>query len=300
MSAPSSPTAAHQPAADARTVSQEDRDKIFEAMQARAAAAKVQDDRFDSERDVRQMFRRLIDPGIMRGEHRRARPALDLLLKLADNILNNPDVEKYRTFKPTNTIIKRDLVEVKGAVEYAVALGFRAEVLDFQPIYKWNPKHADELRIGAEMIREELAREDERKVFAERGKVAEKHAAKEAAEKVKLAYADDRRKKQEADRLEKERRIRAAASPAPAAVTRTAPSHHTPQIRGEGRTLDGAVVPPPYTPNAHPADVVHNPEVHGDVHADDAADDDAEEDEDEDMDDAASTHSLRGGRRLGD
>ena len=117
---------------------------------------------------------------------------------------------------------------------------------------------------------------------------------------MKLAYADDRRKKQEHDKLEKERRIRAAASPAPpTTVTRISTSSRpTPQIRGEGRTLSGAVEPPPYSPTAHPHDVVR-PE---DARADDAADDDAEahDGEDEDMDDAASQTSLRGGRRLGD
>jgi hypothetical protein len=41
---------------------------------------------------------------------------------IAENLLREPDNPKFRQFKPTNTIIKRDLVSPKGALEYAVAV----------------------------------------------------------------------------------------------------------------------------------------------------------------------------------
>lgn len=44
------------------------------------------------------------------------------LSQIAENLLREPDNPKFRQFKPTNTIIKRDLVDPKGALEYAVAV----------------------------------------------------------------------------------------------------------------------------------------------------------------------------------
>ena len=41
---------------------------------------------------------------------------------IAENLLREPDNPKFRQFKPTNMIIKRDLVGPKGALEYAVAV----------------------------------------------------------------------------------------------------------------------------------------------------------------------------------
>ena len=42
------------------------------------------------------------------------------LLAISENIIREPDNEKYQQFKPTNTAIKRDLVDRKGALEYAI------------------------------------------------------------------------------------------------------------------------------------------------------------------------------------
>jgi len=43
-----------------------------------------------------------------------------MLLKLASNILREPENEKYHRFKPTNTQIHKNIVNVKGGLEYAV------------------------------------------------------------------------------------------------------------------------------------------------------------------------------------
>ena len=43
-----------------------------------------------------------------------------MLLKLASNILREPENEKYHRFKPTNIQIRKSIVDVKGGLEYAV------------------------------------------------------------------------------------------------------------------------------------------------------------------------------------
>jgi len=39
---------------------------------------------------------------------------------LAANIIDHPDEEKYHRFKPTNTTIRKKIVDPKGTLEYAV------------------------------------------------------------------------------------------------------------------------------------------------------------------------------------
>lgn len=41
---------------------------------------------------------------------------------ISDNLLREPDNAKFQQFKPTNNAIKKRLVDVKGALEYAVAV----------------------------------------------------------------------------------------------------------------------------------------------------------------------------------
>ncbi|KAF7352763.1 PUB domain-containing protein [Mycena venus] len=104
------------------------------------------------------------------------------LLTIAENLLREPDNPKFQQFKPTNSLIKRELIDPRGTVEYARELGFYPEVKDFQPYYTFNPRKKDNLRIGAE---------------------------------IRLAFEDDRKMKLLHDELEKERRdarIAAAAT----------------------------------------------------------------------------------------
>ncbi|KAG8966092.1 hypothetical protein FRC03_012504 [Tulasnella sp. 419] len=167
------------------------------------------DDRWEREHEQRQKFRRLVDPGIVRyNDKKTANEAIDCLLKLCDNILNHPGEEKYRRFKPTNTRIKALLVDPKGTLEYVQELGFRHTVENFQPYYAWTPnvKNADGLRIGAFVLREfqvHIVEKEEREKHAKEDKEA---AAKAAAEKVKLAFKEDRKTKALADQFERERR----------------------------------------------------------------------------------------------
>lgn len=42
------------------------------------------------------------------------------LSMLAKNIIDHPEEEKYHRFKPTNTAIRKKIVDPKGSLEYAV------------------------------------------------------------------------------------------------------------------------------------------------------------------------------------
>ena len=97
---------------------------------------------FDKDHDRRQEFRRLVDPGITRSNSREvayeaikvrschlvsvishakwANGVSKTLAMLAKNIIDHPDEQKYHRFKPTNTAIRRKIVDPKGTLEYAV------------------------------------------------------------------------------------------------------------------------------------------------------------------------------------
>jgi hypothetical protein len=100
---------------------------------------------FGAEREKRQTFRRLIDPGIMRPNGReQAMESLkvpwgccivviyrvliscgaspQILSTLAKNLLREPENAKFQQFKPTNETIKKKIVERAGVLEYAIAV----------------------------------------------------------------------------------------------------------------------------------------------------------------------------------
>lgn len=161
---------------------------------------------FDADHTKRTEFRRLVDPGIMRPNSKEvALRSLHTLSTIAENLLREPDNPKFRQFKPTNTIIKRDLVDPKGALEYAVAMGFGPEVDHFQPYYIFNKKHVTELRIGAAILREAIqtAEKEEDEGLKVRTAKAEEEMRKKRA---KEAFLDDR--KTQMLRAERERIIR--------------------------------------------------------------------------------------------
>ncbi|KAJ7179107.1 hypothetical protein C8R46DRAFT_1072462 [Mycena filopes] len=142
--------------------------------------------------DLRQKFRRLIDPGILRPNPKaQALASLKMLLFLCENLLREPNNEKFQQFKPTNEKIKRNLIDPKGTVEYARELGFNPEVKDFQPYYTFHPtpKRMHALEIGAAMLREAVELESEKEVRMVTAKKEEKALADAAAEKVNLKLA---------------------------------------------------------------------------------------------------------------
>jgi len=158
---------------------------------------------------------------------------MQTLLLISENLLREPDNPKYQQFKPTNNLIKRDLIDPKGTVEYARELGFSPEVVDFQPFYTFNPRRMDNLRIGAEMLRETVALMSDKEARAAQSKKEEKAAADAAAEKIRLAYEDDRKMKLLRDELEKERRTARMAAAARRAEMRESTPHETPTEEGD-------------------------------------------------------------------
>ncbi|KAF9247075.1 hypothetical protein BU15DRAFT_84637 [Melanogaster broomeanus] len=156
------------------------------------------------EHEQQQMFRRLINPGIYRHNSKDvALSSLKTLSTIAENILREPENLKFQQFKPTNDTIKRRLIEPKGALEYAIALGFRPEVKDFQPYYMFNSRKMTDLRI-------ENQKQDRQKRSKEEEKVAAAAVAHNACFFVKLAFLDDRKSKMLRDARERELRTAAA------------------------------------------------------------------------------------------
>jgi len=199
----------------------------------------------------------------------------EMLSTIAENLLKDPENEKFKKFKPTNTLIKKNLVEVKGAVEYAVAMGFRAEVENFQPYYSFvaSPRNQDNLRIGASVLKETVDRIKLKEEQERLNRVDPKAVQREIAMKVKLAYDDDRKEKKLRDELERQGREARAANRG-AAPTSSAP-----------RSISGL-----------PAEENLNEEFHT---QDD--DDENEEDDEDGMNAAIPSHShilLRGAPTL--
>ncbi|KAF9652227.1 hypothetical protein BDM02DRAFT_3061714, partial [Thelephora ganbajun] len=191
----------------------------------------------------RQEFRRLVDPGISRLNSREVTyEAIKTLLMLSGNIIDHPEEEKYHRFKPTNATIRRKIVDPKGTLEYAVELGFRPEVIDFQPYYIFHKTHWNDLLIGHAVLKEFEEREAEREQRLAKAKAEEKAAIEAQKEKTRLAFLDDRKSKIQLD--ERERQIRAARAgklSSPEQETEPPPPQHMP---GGGYILSGADTPP--------------------------------------------------------
>ncbi|KAH7887711.1 hypothetical protein F5I97DRAFT_2057369 [Phlebopus sp. FC_14] len=213
------------------------------------------------ELEQRQKFRRLIDPGIFRPNSKdKAMASLRTLLTIAENLLRDPDNPIYQQFKPTNDKIQRCLVEPKGALEYAIALGFRPNVKDFQPYYVFDPRKMTDLRIGATILKEAIDLETQKQERSERSKIEAKAVAAAAAQNasilqcVKLAFLDDRKSKMLRDQRERAlREVREERGAGQAPISTTGPSPLSPSMNpmpGTGNTFASAEPsvddPPPY------------------------------------------------------
>ncbi|PPQ98568.1 hypothetical protein CVT24_004059 [Panaeolus cyanescens] len=227
MSTPGSPsqptTQSASPSVDALAAAAERRLRQEEQSRGLTAAQMA------AQHDKRQHFRRLIDPGIVRPNSKEQASrfietctSTQILLTISENLIKEPGNPKYQRFKPTNSIIKRDLVEPKGALEYAIEMGFRPEVENFQPFYVFNPRRIEDIKIGAAMLKEYVDLETEKEERRALAKKNEKAAKEAAAERVKLAFMDDRQTKQMRDEMEKVNRdariarAQAASSNSPA------------------------------------------------------------------------------------
>ncbi|KAH0840149.1 hypothetical protein J3R83DRAFT_1130 [Lanmaoa asiatica] len=228
--------------------------------------AGTSDAQFMQEHDKRQMFRRLIDPGIFRPNSKETAmdslkasggivvPRIALLIfytpqtlsTIAENILREPENPRYHTFKHENDTIKRRLIQPKGALEYALA------VMGFQSYYVFNPRKMADLRIGAVILREAVDRETEKEERLQRNREEQEAAAAVIARNVKLAFLDDRKNKMmydERDRALREAREAARESQSTSAAL-ASPDQSSSPMPGLGHTLTdcdpGVDQPPPY------------------------------------------------------
>jgi hypothetical protein len=192
------------------------------------------------EYELRQAFRRLIDPGILRPNSKDvALASLNTLLTISENLLREPENPKFQQFKSTNDTIKRRLIDPKGALEYAIALGFRPEVQNFQPYYRFNPRKTLDLRIGAAILKETVDLEKDKQERSNQAKREEKAVAMAAANNIKLAFLDDRKTKMLRDQRDRERREARAAAVARGEVEETpqAISSSIGDMPGTGQSL---------------------------------------------------------------
>jgi len=200
---------------------QDTREVAIRAAQARSTPRDPDQALGKESLDEKKAFRRIIIAQIERhNDDRVSIESVKVLLKLASNILHNPGEQKYQQFRTTNSIIQRHLVEPKGALEYAVAMGFRLEVQNFQMIYifKPTPDNMNSLRNGADCLNEVVLRHADAAERAQRANEAEKEAKAHRQELVRLAYEDDRKEKKVRDEMEKQRREAVAARAALEAV----------------------------------------------------------------------------------
>ncbi|KAF8341410.1 uncharacterized protein EI90DRAFT_3150540 [Cantharellus anzutake] len=204
-----------EPQVSPQTSSTQDaREAIIQAAKARTVVKDPREDLDKANLEEKKAFRRIIIAQIERhNDERVAIESSKVLLKLANNILQNPDEPKYHQFKVTNSTIQRNLVEPKGALEYAVAMGFRVRVRNFQQIYVFDPtpKTLQSLRNGADCLNEVLQHHNDAVDQARRAKETEKAAQARRQELVRLAYEDDRKEKKARDEMEKQRREAVAA-----------------------------------------------------------------------------------------
>ncbi|KAI0028468.1 hypothetical protein K488DRAFT_11989, partial [Vararia minispora EC-137] len=171
--------------------------------------------------EKRMEFRRMVDPGILRPNRREvAMKSLRVsfpivsssvhhywptLSTLAQNLLREPSNPKFHSFKPTNSVIKRDLVDPKGTLEYAVAMGFHPEVDNFQPYYKFHERHMTDLRVGSAVLLEALEVQEAQDRRLEAGLKAKKDEEAARVELAKKQFMDDRKSKAMRDEREKAR-----------------------------------------------------------------------------------------------
>ncbi|KAF8759987.1 PUB domain [Rhizoctonia solani] len=230
MSSPSSPQSPLQ--ADPNRVAQAALQRIAQPVNP----GETEELRYEHERPIRQKFRRLVDPGIVRDNSEAdAKRALGVLLKLAENLLSDPENPSFES-----KTIQRALIDPKGAIEFAIEMGFRATVHEFQPKYVWHssPENLIALRVGRDVLKghiELATSKEERTDLSQRMAKAEKTAA---VQNALLAFEDDRKRRKALDQRMKQDGYPTTPSKVPTTVVPPASPQFS--IQGEGQTLGTA------------------------------------------------------------
>ncbi|KAF9652225.1 hypothetical protein BDM02DRAFT_3109668 [Thelephora ganbajun] len=81
---------------------------------------------WDAGHPLRQEFRRLLDPGILRNNDKKdAGTSLRVLNEITEKILTNPDDPKYRRLNVNSEKMKQHIMQRKGTVEFLQKVCFR-------------------------------------------------------------------------------------------------------------------------------------------------------------------------------
>ncbi|KAK0433026.1 hypothetical protein EV421DRAFT_2023708 [Armillaria borealis] len=197
------------------------RDAVLQAAQRRsegqspASSPVTRDDPsftdFDKGYQMRTELRRMIDVGIlgMVNDHEASKEgvaSLKTLLRLANKIIDNPDKEKYQRFKINNPTIKKDIMQPKGVLEFAIKMGFRQQkVIDLETYRVFIPKYRDDLVLCASLLEKAIDREHLR--VDPRLKLARANEEKEEQWAIAMKrFGDDRKRKEENDKRERDAR----------------------------------------------------------------------------------------------
>ncbi len=160
--------------------------------------------------DNRKLVARALDTKVSQQDSPTAMAAIELLLKLANNIIANPDEPKYRQFRSNNPKIRQGVLRCPGGQDVLLALGFRTKVFEFEEHWV-----ADETPVLMRTLAESIVVLENYRGL-EQAKID--RLAKQRAEK--LAGANDERqrtlmqiKEDEAERRERARLLHRSTDP---------------------------------------------------------------------------------------
>ncbi|KAK0493193.1 hypothetical protein EDD18DRAFT_1465049 [Armillaria luteobubalina] len=166
---------------------------------------------FDKGYQMRNELRRMIDVGIlgMVNNHEASKEgvaSLKTLLELANNIIDNPEKEKFQRFKMNNPKIKKVIIEPKGVLQFAIQMGFRQKkTVDMEEYRVFVPKYRDDLALCASLLKTAIEREQLR--ADEKLRLArEKEEKEEQWATAMKRFLDDRKKREENDMRERDAR----------------------------------------------------------------------------------------------
>ncbi|CAG8538175.1 10493_t:CDS:10 [Ambispora leptoticha] len=143
---------------------------------------------------------------------------IETLMKVIDNIRKDPLEIKYRRLGVEKPLVRNNLRNVKGGIEFLVELGFRRSVKEFKEVFSLEiPKIAEksdeidddklwvqtsDLEIAHELLHESISKARERKEIHERMIEKEKQEeAKRKEEVLKKIEADREARAQARERL---------------------------------------------------------------------------------------------------
>lgn len=205
------------------------RDAILAAVQSRTQPSPETTpksvEQLRAESGQRTGFYRVINSHIIDKTAKRdqALRTIDTLITLTDNIISNPNEQKYRSVKLRNPTIKRDVVDVNGGTDYLHLCKFASVRRDFQEFLVFpdspNPAQWSALKLGNEILKTAKISWTESSESMENLRKKEEEEEEERKVKAMLKIKEDReavRVRAERESLARRRRASGGGSTAPA------------------------------------------------------------------------------------